>query len=206
MFGVCFLSLSLPRFLCLSLQLYMSKFIWPIFLLDVLENLLESTMHRHVLNVGTVARRHFPSTFSEHALIATVMKICSLSCFFSLAKLLRTSFLFCCCYYCCCCYYYGCYCYYLYSHSSRKVHDLWWAGLPPGIRGKVWRKAIGNDLNISSALYLINLKRCKERLASARERTGRWWSILPPQKVWLRNSLVTCGVSKWLERASFAFQ
>ena len=35
-------------------------------------------------------------------------------------------------------------------HKSRKVHDLWWHGLPPGIRGEVWKKAIGNDLNIST--------------------------------------------------------
>lgn len=33
--------------------------------------------------------------------------------------------------------------------SSRRVRELWWLGLPPGVRGKVWKKAIGNDLNIS---------------------------------------------------------
>jgi len=63
------------------------------------------------------------------------------------------------------------------------VHDLWWLGLPPGIRGKVWVKAIGNDLNISSDLYVINLKRCKERLATARERTGKWWFDSPPTRL-----------------------
>lgn len=35
-------------------------------------------------------------------------------------------------------------------YNTRKVRDLWWQGLPPGVRGKVWKKAIGNDLNISS--------------------------------------------------------
>jgi len=34
-------------------------------------------------------------------------------------------------------------------HRTRKVQDLWWQGLPPGVRGEVWKRAIGNDLNIS---------------------------------------------------------
>lgn len=33
---------------------------------------------------------------------------------------------------------------------NKDVRELWWAGLPPGVRGTVWAKAIGNDLNISS--------------------------------------------------------
>jgi len=33
--------------------------------------------------------------------------------------------------------------------SSRRVRDLWWQGLPPSVRGKVWSLAIGNDLNIT---------------------------------------------------------
>lgn len=33
--------------------------------------------------------------------------------------------------------------------TNKRVRELWWVGLPPGVRGKVWRKAIGNDLNIS---------------------------------------------------------
>lgn len=40
-------------------------------------------------------------------------------------------------------------------HNTRKVHDLWWLGLPPGVRGKVWKKAIGNDLNVSSGKSTI---------------------------------------------------
>ena len=34
-------------------------------------------------------------------------------------------------------------------YTSKRVRELWWFGLPPGIRGTVWRKAIGNELNIS---------------------------------------------------------
>ena len=37
----------------------------------------------------------------------------------------------------------------LCSHHTRKVQELWWKGLPPGVRGEVWKKAIGNELNIS---------------------------------------------------------
>ena len=33
--------------------------------------------------------------------------------------------------------------------SSKRVKDLWWLGLPPGVRGQIWKMAIGNDLNIS---------------------------------------------------------
>lgn len=32
---------------------------------------------------------------------------------------------------------------------SRKVRDLWWQGIPPSVRGKVWSLAIGNELNIT---------------------------------------------------------
>ena len=36
-----------------------------------------------------------------------------------------------------------------HRRRSRKVQELWWQGLPPGVRGEVWRRAIGNELNIS---------------------------------------------------------
>lgn len=32
---------------------------------------------------------------------------------------------------------------------SRKVRDLWWQGIPPSVRGRVWSLAIGNELNIT---------------------------------------------------------
>ncbi|XP_016096194.1 TBC1 domain family member 12-like [Sinocyclocheilus grahami] len=34
--------------------------------------------------------------------------------------------------------------------GTRRVRDLWWQGLPPNVRGKVWSLAIGNELNITS--------------------------------------------------------
>lgn len=34
-------------------------------------------------------------------------------------------------------------------NNNKKVQELWWLGLPPGVRGQVWIRAIGNELNIS---------------------------------------------------------
>ncbi|XP_051959001.1 TBC1 domain family member 12-like isoform X2 [Xyrauchen texanus] len=53
--------------------------------------------------------------------------------------------------------------------GTRRVRDLWWQGLPPNVRGKVWSLAIGNELNITSELYEIFLSRAKERWKSFRE-------------------------------------
>ncbi|XP_039997469.1 TBC1 domain family member 14 [Xiphias gladius] len=35
--------------------------------------------------------------------------------------------------------------------TSRRVRDLWWQGIPPSVRGKVWSLAVGNELNITHA-------------------------------------------------------
>ncbi|KAM6951571.1 LOW QUALITY PROTEIN: TBC1 domain family member 12 [Aplochiton taeniatus] len=47
--------------------------------------------------------------------------------------------------------------------SSRRARELWWQGLPPNVRGKVWSLAIGNELNITPGLYGIFLSRAKEK-------------------------------------------
>ncbi|KAG7218019.1 hypothetical protein INR49_020682 [Caranx melampygus] len=47
--------------------------------------------------------------------------------------------------------------------SSRRAQDLWWGGLPPSVRGRVWSLAISNELNITTELYEIFLLRAKER-------------------------------------------
>ncbi|XP_061426696.1 TBC1 domain family member 12-like isoform X2 [Lethenteron reissneri] len=46
--------------------------------------------------------------------------------------------------------------------KSRKVRSLWWAGIPPSVRGLVWQRSIGNQLNITPELYEIFLARWKE--------------------------------------------
>ncbi|GFN83371.1 TBC1 domain family member 14 [Plakobranchus ocellatus] len=48
--------------------------------------------------------------------------------------------------------------------NTKKVRDLWWMGLPPSVRGKIWKLAIGNDLNITHALYNICHERAEERI------------------------------------------
>ncbi|XP_074230021.1 TBC1 domain family member 12 isoform X1 [Camelus bactrianus] len=54
-------------------------------------------------------------------------------------------------------------------HSTRRVRELWWQGLPPSVRGKVWSLAVGNELNITPELYEIFLSRAKERWKSFSE-------------------------------------
>jgi len=49
-------------------------------------------------------------------------------------------------------------------NQSTKVKLLWWKGLPPSVRGKVWRITIGNDLNITNDLYDIMVSRSREKL------------------------------------------
>ena len=34
-------------------------------------------------------------------------------------------------------------------HCSRRARDLWWSGIPPSVRGRVWKLAFGNDLNLT---------------------------------------------------------
>lgn len=53
--------------------------------------------------------------------------------------------------------------------GTRRVRELWWAGLPPSVRGRVWSLAIGNELNITAELYEIFLSRAKEKWRSYSE-------------------------------------
>ncbi|XP_067092828.1 TBC1 domain family member 12 isoform X1 [Osmerus mordax] len=53
--------------------------------------------------------------------------------------------------------------------NTRRVRDLWWQGLPPSVRGRVWSLAIGNELNITPELYEIFLSRAKEKWRSYSE-------------------------------------
>ncbi|KAJ8262116.1 hypothetical protein GJAV_G00162400 [Gymnothorax javanicus] len=47
--------------------------------------------------------------------------------------------------------------------TSRRVREMWWQGVPPSVRGKVWSMAIGNELNITHELYSICLARAREK-------------------------------------------
>jgi len=83
---------------------------------------------------------------------------------------------------------------YICRKDTKKVQELWWQGLPPGIRGQVWIRAIGNELNLSKGvdvdvgpilwyicmgcvhaleLYEISLRRCNSKLSDdSRPRSG----------------------------------
>ncbi|KAK2150057.1 hypothetical protein LSH36_426g02008 [Paralvinella palmiformis] len=52
---------------------------------------------------------------------------------------------------------------------TKRVRDLWWNGIPPSVRGKVWKLAFGNDLNLTPELYEICLNRAKDRLKIMKE-------------------------------------
>jgi len=41
--------------------------------------------------------------------------------------------------------------------DSRKVQEMWRIGLPPSVRGQVWRHAIGNELMITKELFDISI-------------------------------------------------
>ncbi|KAF4088685.1 hypothetical protein AMELA_G00057480 [Ameiurus melas] len=69
-------------------------------------------------------------------------------------------------------------------HCSKRVRDLWWQGIPPSVRGRVWSLAIGNELNITHELYDICLARAKEK-----------WSASPPSVTTTENNTGDVGLS-----------
>ena len=53
------------------------------------------------------------------------------------------------------------------ARKLRKTRDLWWNGLPPSVRGHVWKLSIGNDLNVTPELFALCLERAKEKLINS---------------------------------------
>ncbi|XP_076804679.1 TBC1 domain family member 12-like [Clavelina lepadiformis] len=53
--------------------------------------------------------------------------------------------------------------------QTNRTKQLWWQGLPPNVRGKVWQLAIGNELNLTQDLYDIMITRAHEKLRSLHE-------------------------------------
>lgn len=67
--------------------------------------------------------------------------------------------------------------------STKRVKELWWRGLPPSVRGKVWKLAIPNHLNITPHLYNLCLDRAmscpsNESLAAIRLDVSRTFPTL----------------------------
>ena len=50
--------------------------------------------------------------------------------------------------------------------DSKRCRDLWWKGLPSCVRGKVWRLAVGNPLNVSPHLYEMLKQRTEEDVST----------------------------------------
>ncbi|XP_060535702.1 TBC1 domain family member 12-like [Cylas formicarius] len=51
--------------------------------------------------------------------------------------------------------------------KTKKTQELWWRGLPSSVRGRVWKLAIGNELNVTPQLYEICVSRAQSRLNRA---------------------------------------
>ncbi|CAF1106487.1 unnamed protein product [Adineta steineri] len=52
---------------------------------------------------------------------------------------------------------------------NSKAYKLWWHGLPPRIRGKVWKMAIGNELGLTYELFTQLQQMAKEKLEEAKQ-------------------------------------
>jgi len=48
--------------------------------------------------------------------------------------------------------------------NTKKTQCVWWRGLPPPVRGKVWIKALPNTLNLTPQLYNILVTRAHNQL------------------------------------------
>jgi len=49
--------------------------------------------------------------------------------------------------------------------TTKKVRDHWWLGIPPSVRGAVWKLAVGNALFLTPELFLIFQNNAKEKLS-----------------------------------------
>ncbi|XP_053606392.1 TBC1 domain family member 12-like [Plodia interpunctella] len=57
--------------------------------------------------------------------------------------------------------------------NNKRTLDLWWSGLPPSIRGKVWQLAIENKLKITHEMYQEYVIKAKQKLHEAQLRRKR---------------------------------
>ncbi|KAH9860522.1 hypothetical protein J1614_011853 [Plenodomus biglobosus] len=47
----------------------------------------------------------------------------------------------------------------------RATHrKMWWNGIPPRLRGEVWQKSIGNDLEVTEATYTVALEKAQKEI------------------------------------------
>ncbi|CAK1550928.1 unnamed protein product [Leptosia nina] len=69
--------------------------------------------------------------------------------------------------------------------NAKRTLELWWSGLPPSIRGRVWQLAIENKLKITHEMYQDLVDKAKQKLQEAQLRRKR-----------LKVNKTTCGCKK----------
>ncbi|CAH2091485.1 unnamed protein product [Euphydryas editha] len=57
--------------------------------------------------------------------------------------------------------------------NAKRTLELWWSGLPPAIRGRVWQLAIENKLKITHEMYQDYVAKAKQKLQEAQLRRKR---------------------------------
>lgn len=60
---------------------------------------------------------------------------------------------------------------------DKKTKELWWQGIPPLVRGKIWQLAITNDLAITMDLYKIMVQHAKSRRNNPADEVGKMRTV-----------------------------
>jgi hypothetical protein len=60
-------------------------------------------------------------------------------------------------------------------HRDKGVRELWWRGIPARVRGRVWARAVGNELSLSEGSFRAALERGRvvERMLDSQEGGGK---------------------------------
>ncbi|XP_023337041.1 TBC1 domain family member 12 [Eurytemora carolleeae] len=69
------------------------------------------------------------------------------------------------------------------SWQSKRTQNLWWKGLPPPVRGRVWKLALDNQLNLTPQLYSILVTRARDQIQFWEKQGGRAEES-PSRKPW----------------------
>lgn len=48
--------------------------------------------------------------------------------------------------------------------KEKRTQELWWQGVPPNVRPKLWPVAIGNTLHVTKDLFVIMMKQAQTRV------------------------------------------
>lgn len=56
------------------------------------------------------------------------------------------------------------------TQGRSTYRQLWWSGIPPKMRGSVWKTAIGNELEISETTFKVALAKAHDRIKELGDR------------------------------------